>query len=191
MNKLYISFVSVILAAGIITSVINIKEKEYKNNFEGTLTEVKDYWKDVTGKEPNTPIRPTLDWRPYPNTLAFCWMQPGNKYISFNYALINKYAKEYPDVIFQVILHEYAHCEASIGHIEMFGHFMNDGGAPWLNKDQVKDQFKDYVKYYKKFYNKYFREEEDLDNMYALMIQEDAEGNLIIKCPCKQCMGLK
>ena len=191
MNKLYISFVSAILALGIATSAINIKEKEYTNNFQGSLLEVQYYWADVLGKKPITPIRPTLDWRPYPNVLAFCWNQPGNKYISFNYALINQYAKEYPDVIFQVILHEYAHCEASIGHIEMFGHFMNDGGAPWLTVSQIKEQFKDYTKYYKKFYNKYFRKEEDLNGMYALIIEKDAKGNLIIKCPCKTCMGLK
>ena len=191
MNKLYLSFVSIILMVGIATSVINIKDKKYNNNFEGTLTEVKDYWKEVIGKEPITPIKPTSNWRAYPNTLAFCWTQPGNKYISFNYQLINKYAKEYPEVVFQIILHEYTHCEANIGHVEMFGHFMNNGGAPWLNKDQVKDQFESYVKYYKDFYNKYFREEDDLNNMYALILERNENGEMVIKCPCKSCAGIK
>ena len=191
MNKLYLSFVSIILAVGLITVVVNIKEKEYTNNFNGTLLEVRDFWEETTGKKPKTPIKPTLNWKPFPNTLAFCWTQPGNEYISFNYQLINKYAKEYPDVIFQVILHEYTHCEAGIGHIEMFGHFMNDGGAPWLTKSKVKKQFKDYIKYYRSFYNNYFRKEEDLNNMYALIIEEDSQGNLIIKCPCKACAGIK
>jgi hypothetical protein len=191
MNKLYISFVSAILALGIATSAINIKDKKYNNNFEGTLSEVKDYWKEVIGKEPNTPIMSTSNWNAYPNTLAFCWTQPGNKFISFNHNLINEYAKEYPEVIFQIILHEYTHCEANIGHVEMFGHFMNNGGAPWLNKDQVKEQFKDYVKYYKKFYNKLFREEEDLNTMYALILERDKDGKMVIKCPCKSCAGIK
>jgi hypothetical protein len=191
MNKLYLSFVSIILMVGIATSVINIKDKKYNNNFEGTLTEVKDYWKEVIGKEPNTPIVPTSNWSAYPNTLAFCWSSPDNKFISFNHLLINEYAKDYPEVIFQIILHEYVHCEANIGHVEMFGHFMNNGGAPWLNKDQVKDQFKDYIKYYKKFYNKYFREEEDLNNMYALILERDQNGKMVIKCPCKACAGIK
>jgi hypothetical protein len=191
MNKLYLSFVSIILMVGIATSVINIKDKKYNNNFEGTLTEVKDYWKEVIGKEPNTPIMPTSNWSAYPNTLAFCWSSPDNKFISFNHLLINEYAKDYPEVIFQIILHEYVHCEANIGHVEMFGHFMNNGGAPWLNKDKVKDQFKDYIKYYKKFYNKYFREEEDLNNMYALILERDQNGKMVIKCPCKACAGIK
>lgn len=191
MNKLYISFVSAILAVGIVTSVINIKDKKYENNFQGSLSEVKDYWKQVIGKEPVTPIKPTLDWRSYPNTLAFCWTQPGNKYISFNHSLIDQYAKEFPEVIFQIILHEYTHCEANIGHIEMYGHFMDNGGAPWISKDEVKEQFKDYVKYYKKFYNKLFREEEDLNTMYALILERDKDGKMVIKCPCKSCAGIK
>jgi hypothetical protein len=191
MNKFYLSFVSIILAVGLITAVINVKEKEYTDDFSGTLSEVRDFWLETTGKKPKTPIRPLLDWRPYPNVLAFCYTQPGNKYISFNYQLINKYAKIYPNVIFQVILHEYSHCEADIGHIEMSGHFMDAGGAPWLTKNEVKGQFKDYIKYYRFFYNKYFRKEEDINNMYALIIEEDSQGNLIIKCPCKTCTGIK
>jgi hypothetical protein len=27
--------------------------------------------------------------------------------------------------------------------------------------------------------------------MYALIIEKDANGTVTIKCPCRQCMGLK
>lgn len=182
-----------ILFVGVLLFTFNIKKEVIKepSNFQEVLIETKTFWEKEVGNKVRTPIRPTLDWSIYPNVLAYCYQQPGNKFISFNYSLINEVGKGNMDFVFQVILHEYTHCEAGIGHIEMYGHFMNDGGAPFLNKEQVKEQFIDYVKYYRSFYNKLFREPEDLNNMYALIIQKDAEGNMVIKCPCKQCMGLK
>ncbi len=192
MKKNYLSFVLFILLIGIATSTINSKkEKVYTNNFQGSLLEVQDFFKSIVGKKVKTPIRPTLDWSQHPNTLAYCWLQPGNEFISFNYSLINKYAKGNSDFVFQVILHEYTHCEGGIGHIEMQGHYMNDGGNPALTKDQIKEQFKHYLKYYREFYSNYMREEDDMNQVYALIIEKDANGNVTIKCPCKACIGLK
>ena len=192
MKKHYLSFVLSILLIGIATlSIKSTTNKIYTNDFQGTLLEVQDFWEDVTGNKVDTDIRPTFDWSIYPNVLAYCMMQPGNKFISFNYSLINEYANNNPAFAFQVILHEYTHCQGSIGHIEMYGHFMNDGGAPWLTKDSIKIQFQDYVDYYNKFYGKYMREEEDLNATYALVIKKDNNGTITIKCPCKACIGLK
>ena len=181
------------LFVGVMLLTINIKQEVIKepSNFAEVLTEVKAFWEEETGNKVKTPIRPELNWERYEGVLAYCYQQPGNKFLAFNYALINEYGKGNMDFVFQVILHEYTHCEASIGHVEMYGHYMNNGGAPFLTKEQVKEQFIDYVKYYRTFYDKLFRVEEDATNMYALMIEKDANGNVTIKCPCKQCMGLK
>ena len=80
-------------------------------------------------------------------------------------------------------------CEGNVGHIQMPGHFQNDGGNPFLTKAEVKEQFKGFLKYYRQFYRIFGREETDLNAMYALTIQEDAEGNLKTSCPCTQCTG--
>lgn len=194
MNKYIISFVSAILFVLMITSY---KEKQYTNDFAGSLEESTDYWLDVIGKEPTTPIRDIGNrWKTdysLRNVLAYCMLRPQDKYITFNHDLINQMVNETgnADLVFQVIMHEYTHCEAQIGHLQMYGHFMNDGGAPWLDKNEVKDQFKDYVDYYRNFYSKHFREEQDLNTLYALTIEKDAEGNVVIKCPCSECTGLR
>ena len=181
-----------ILFVGVMLLTFNIKQEVIKepSSFIEVLSEVKTFWKNETGKDVTTPIKPELNWEKYPGTLAYCYQQYGNKHISFNYNLINKHSKNNMDFVFQVILHEYTHCEGSVGHIEMFGHYMNNGGSPLLTKEQIKIQFIDYLKYYRTFYNKLFRVEEDLNGMYALIIKKDANGKITIKCPCRQCMGL-
>lgn len=192
MKKLSLMLVPFILFGGIILSTFNKPQVNEVKTFGESIEEVQNFFEDVVGRPVNTPIISTLNWHTDPrlsNILAYCWLQPGNKYITFNYGLIQQVVKETgnSDLIFQVILHEYTHCEANMGHVQMYGHFMNDGGAPWLNKKDVKNQFKQFVKYYFKFYRNYFREEEDLTNMYALTIERDANGKIKTKCTCNMC----
>ena len=84
MKKYYLSFLLSILLIGIACLAVKGSNKVYTNNFQGTLLEVQDFWEDTTGNKVDTDIRPTLDWSIYPNILAYCMMQPGNKFISFN-----------------------------------------------------------------------------------------------------------
>ena len=180
-ERLLISIPLSIFFFGIILSTLQpAKLVKKSENFNEVHIEVKKFFKEVIGFDVKTPTRPTLDWTVYPNVLAYCYQQPGNKFISFNYSLINEVGQGNMEFVFQVILHEYTHCEASIGHIEMYGHFMNDGGAPFLTEKQVKEQFVDYVKYYRTFYDKLFPKEEDVTDMYALQIERNKDGTLIL-----------
>ena len=174
--------------------LLNATKKTEPTNFEETLEEVREFWKDEVGRLPVTPIKETRSdiWkyrRDLQGVLAYCWTDPNNKYITFNHDLINITAQGNMDLVFQVILHEYTHCEANIGHLQMGGHFMNDGGYPYLTKEEVKTQFTDFRHYYNKFYTKFWRDERDLDDMYALIIERDANGKLKTKCNCTLCAG--
>ena len=189
---LLITFIILVFGTAIITKN-NIKKEP--TNFEETLTEVQQFWKSQVGVVPRTPIKETRSdiWkyrRDLQGVLAYCWTEQGNEYITFNHDLINLYADGNMDFVFQVIIHEYTHCEAHIGHIEMGGHYMNNGGYPPLTKEEVKDQFKDFRKYYNMFYTKFWRDEKDLNDMYALIIERDSNGKIKTKCSCSLCTGV-
>ena len=162
--------------------------------FEEQHQEVREFWKEQTGEYPDTPIQDFVMGAAGPGegVLAYCWLEPGKEYIAWNYDLIESVAAGNKDFLFQVAIHEYSHCQGRIGHIEMYGHFMNNGGHPELTKDEVKEQFIDYAKYYNEFYRKLFaKPEDDLNALYALTIETDANGQVKITCPCKACAGLR
>ena len=103
--------------------------------FEEIHQEVKDFFKSQVGESVKTPIKDTFDWKynsSLKGVLAYCYLAPNNTFITFNYDLIKETSKGNMDFVYQVILHEYVHCEGRVGHMQMWGHFMNDGGAPWL-----------------------------------------------------------
>ena len=180
-ERLLISIPLSIFFFGIILSTLQpAKLVKKPQNFNEVHTEVKKFFKEEVGFDVKTPTRPTLDWTIYPNVLAYCYQGQGNKFISFNYSFINEVGQGNMEFVFQVILHEYTHCEASVGHIEMYGHFMNDGGAMFLKEKQVRVQFINFVKYYRSFYNELFQEPSMEDSMYALTIERDDNGTLIL-----------
>lgn len=179
----------------------NVKDKPKQQTFEEILLDTQLWYKKQVGNLPNTPIRDIGDeWKwntSLKNILAYCMLQSGNKYITFNHDLINEMVRETgnKDLVFQVIIHEYTHCEGNIGHIQMYGHYMNDGGSPWLYQNEVKKQFKSFLKFYRKHYRTLrtdqLKPEDDLDLYYALKIKKDANGNLSTSCTCNICLGIK
>ena len=196
MNKFVLGFVGSIFALGVICSVCIHKEIYEPKTFKEKLVEVQDFFEEAVGEKVSTPVKETYEWFSdyrLKNVLAYCWLEKNNKFITFNHSLIAKFEKKVnnKDILFQIILHEYTHCEGAIGHIEMYGHFMNDGGSPWLSKNQVKDQFKHYLKYYRQFYKNLGREEEDLGRAHALTISIDKDGNIRTQCTCSSCLGLE
>ena len=197
LNKLVAIFVGLILLIGTAMS-IEPKQKDNLMTFDAVLSEVQTFYNKEVGYPVRTPIK-EFDYDVWGMEqsnaiLAYCYLDPNNKYIAFNHPVIERALERgnNPDFVFQIIMHEYVHCEGNVGHIEMFGHFMNDGGYPALSKEEVKDQFKDYLKYYRNFYNKFeprFKEEEDLNKVHALTISVDADGNIKTSCTCSQCTG--
>ena len=110
-------------------------------NFDKIQLEVKELFKEVTGQSIRTQTVDIGIWDPYSSIVAYCRPGDGNypTYITFNHFLLNKFN---PEVQFQVVLHEYIHCEFRIGHLQIANHFMNDGGNPALTKAQTIEQFK-------------------------------------------------
>lgn len=197
-NKFIGIIIGLLFVVGVFTLAPSLKPVDPgPKTFEEIHQEVKDFYKKEVGFDVRTPVRETYDWnfnQQLSGVLAYCWLAPDNKFITFNHELIQQTAKGNMDFVFQVILHEYTHCEGNVGHIQMPGHFQNDGGNPELTKAQVKEQFKDFLTYYRKFYRKLqdfdFREEDDLNAIYALTIETDANGKIKLKCPCSTCSGI-
>lgn len=196
---LYSILILFLIIGSALLSNKEVKPKEM--TFENILSDAQSFYKNQVGNLPNTPIRDIgSEWYLNPglkHVLAYCMLTPGDKYITFNHGLINQMVKETgnKDLVFQVILHEYTHCEGHIGHIQMYGHYMNDGGSPWLYENEVKDQFKSFLKFYRKHYRTLrtdqIKPEDDLDLYYALMIEKDANGNIRSKCTCSTCLGIE
>ena len=124
--------------------------------FQAEYKEVHQFYLETVGGKITTQTVEILDWDKNSSVLAYCRPSYDNlypKYITFNHKLINELYGNNPDVMFQIILHEYVHCEGGIGHIQMPNHFMNDGGNNKLTKAETKKQFVDFLEYYRKFYN--------------------------------------
>ena len=105
----------VFFLGGFITLIPNLKQVDTgPKTFEEIHQEVKDFYKKEVGYDVRTPIKDIGEqtWlyrQDLKGVLAYCWIQPGQEYITFNHNLINKYAKDNMDFVFQVILHEYTH----------------------------------------------------------------------------------
>ena len=133
-----------------------IKDSRVANKFFiQQLKEVKEFYKANVGFDIKTQIVKILEWDPNSSVVAYCRPSNGDfpKYVSFNHNLIKRITTNNPDMVFQIILHEFVHCEGGIGHIQMQGHFMNDGGNPALSKEETKKQFINYLEYYRLFYS--------------------------------------
>ena len=124
------------------------------DHFNNMLKQVREFYKAVVGFDVKTQVVEILIWDPNSSILAYCRPSNGDypKYLAFNHNLIKQVTRDNLDMVFQVILHEYTHCEGGIAHIQMQGHFMNDGGNPDLSIAETKVQFIDFLQYYRKFY---------------------------------------
>lgn len=126
------------------------QQKNYKYNLKlsNSLKEVRAFYKEVTGTDITVQVVNIKEFPDSSQVVAFC--QPGNEhipdYVSFNQKLLSQMSD---DLFFQVILHEFVHCEYKIGHLQMNNFFMNDGGAPSLTKEQVKAQFRLFHSWFK------------------------------------------
>ena len=118
----------------------------YMAEFDKQMAEVRLFFKEVTGQDTSTQVS---DVRNFPNTsqvVAYCMPTTRDtpSFLAFNHKLL----QTMPEDIFQVILHEFTHCEYGIGHLQIGGSFMNDGGNPSLPIEKVKKQFVIFHKFY-------------------------------------------
>ncbi len=118
----------------------------YMAEFNKQMKAVRSFFKEVTGRDTRTQVSNIQNYPESSQVVAFC--MPANRdtpsFLSFNHKLL----QTMQDDIFQVILHEFTHCEYGIGHLQIGGSFMNDGGNPGLTIEQVKKQFVLFHKFY-------------------------------------------
>jgi len=125
---------------------VSINMDLYMTEFDKQMEDVRAFFKEVTGKDVKTQVSNIENFPDTSGVVAYCMPTTRDTpaFLAFNHKLLSTMQ----DDIFQVILHEYVHCEYKIGHIQIGGSFMNDGGNPGLTKEQVKKQFVLFHKWY-------------------------------------------
>jgi len=123
-----------------------VSEYQYKQEFNKTLEEVRAYFKEVTGRDTTTQISNINNFPATSQIIAYCMPNTRDtpSFLAFNHTLL----KTMPEDMFQIILHEFVHCEYRIGHIQVGGSFMNDSGNQGLSVEKVKKQFVLFHKWY-------------------------------------------